>query len=71
MDPDIEERLAELEREEEQMLREEENAMESGSEDDLTAEERRDLEKIRTKKSQIIAEHRKKKGQEKMETTLV
>lgn len=62
VDPDIEERLAELEREEEQMLREEENAMESGSEDDLTAEERRDLEKIRTKKSQIIAKHRKKKA---------
>ncbi|QDZ21170.1 nucleolar GTP-binding protein [Chloropicon primus] len=61
VDPDIEERLAELEREEEAMLQEEENQMDEESEDDLTAEEKQTLKKIRAKKSKIIMDHRKKK----------
>merc|ERR1719353_1875118 len=62
VDPDIEERLAELEREEEAMLEEEENEMDDDEDGELTAEETKALKKIRAKKAQIIIDHRKKKA---------
>ena len=62
IDPDIEERLAELEREEEQAEREwaeEEAGYDYG--EDLTEEEQEQLRAIRARKKAHIAEHRLKK----------
>eukprot|EP00201_Polytomella_parva_P017223 CAMPEP_0175061054 /NCGR_PEP_ID=MMETSP0052_2-20121109/13375_1 /TAXON_ID=51329 ORGANISM="Polytomella parva, Strain SAG 63-3" /NCGR_SAMPLE_ID=MMETSP0052_2 /ASSEMBLY_ACC=CAM_ASM_000194 /LENGTH=691 /DNA_ID=CAMNT_0016326873 /DNA_START=32 /DNA_END=2107 /DNA_ORIENTATION=- len=65
VDADIDAKLAELEREEDELEREHEAAMAAGQvyneDDELTAEERADLAKIQYRKRQIIAEHRAKK----------
>jgi len=61
VDPDIEERLAELEREEGLLEAQEANEMDE-SEDDLTQEEKVLVKKIRTKKKQLVIEHRRKKA---------
>jgi len=62
VDPDIEERLNELEREEEEYAEEEANAMDSDDGDELNEEELELLKKIKNRKSALVIEHRQKKS---------
>ncbi|KAK3281987.1 hypothetical protein CYMTET_10256 [Cymbomonas tetramitiformis] len=65
VDPDIEAKLAELEREEEELQAAAEAAgeveMDDDDDDELDEEEKELVEKIRTRKAKIVANHREKK----------
>lgn len=63
IDPDIDAKLLELEREEEEMERAHAQEMDGVMEvEELTEEQAADLAAIRTRKASIIREHRQKKG---------
>ena len=65
IDPEIDERLAELEREEEELeakFAEEQAAAEMEAEPDLDEEDKQTLRAVRARRAELITEHRRKKS---------